>query len=250
MECGLVGRAGASAAPPHTASSLTFGSQAILMCRLLGVPFELRAPNGLTGPDAETKQAAYLRMNPLGQVPVLVDPNAAPELAAAYGLDEPAGALHCSEGLVVRDSAAILTYLALTYGAASWLPVAEPVRAARVAQWVSYGGGEVNNSLLKVRVSVLFGWDILPMTLEGALAASRNTLAYLDAQLAAGAKAGRTWLVAGDAPTIADVHVFPYVAFAEDSSQGALKMADYPAVCAWVAAFSKLPGYVAPPGLE
>ena len=37
------------------------------MCRVLSVPFELRAPAGLIGADAETKQAAYLRLNPLGQ---------------------------------------------------------------------------------------------------------------------------------------------------------------------------------------
>ena len=225
------------------------------MCRLLGLPFELRAPNGLIGADAETKQSPFLRLNPLGQVPVLVDPNVAPEPAVAHGLpDEPAGAVHCAEGLVIRDSAAILTYLALSYGNAAWLPrgggEGDAVRAARIAQWLSYGGAEVNASLLKVRVSVLFGWDIAPQTLDGALAASRATLAYLDAQLAAGAAAGRTWLVDGDAPTIADVHVFPYVAYAEESSKGALKLANYPAVSAWVAAFAKLPGYVAPPGLE
>ena len=224
------------------------------MCRLLGLPFELRAPNGLIGADAETKQSPFLRLNPLGQVPVLVDPNCAPEPASAHGLaDEPAGSPHCAEGLVIRDSAAILTYLALTYGNSAWLPrggEGDAVRSARIAQWVSYGGAEVNASLLKVRVSVLFGWDIAPQTLEGALAASRATLAYLDAQLAAGAAAGRTWLVAGDAPTIADVHVFPYVAYAEDSSKGALKLANYPAVSAWIKAFTQLPGYVAPPGLE
>jgi hypothetical protein len=37
------------------------------MCRMLGVPFELRSPNGLIGADAETKQAPFLRLNPLGQ---------------------------------------------------------------------------------------------------------------------------------------------------------------------------------------
>ncbi len=212
-------------------------------------------PNGYRGPRAHActcVDASALFIPPL-QVPVLIDPNVAPEPATAHGLaGEPADAVHCAEGLVVRDSAAILTYLALTYGSEAWLPrgADDAVRSARIAQWVSYGGAEVNASLLKVRVSVLFGWDIRPHTLESALAASRATLAYLDAQLAAGAAAGRTWLVAGDAPTIADVHVFPYVAYAEDSSKGALKLANYPAVAAWIAAFAKLQGYVPPPGLE
>jgi glutathione S-transferase len=195
-----------------------------------------------------THAVLYLRP----QVPVLVDTNAAPEPAAAHGLSDEPGALHCAEGLVVRESAAILTYLVHVYGrSTAWLPGAdEPVRAARCAAWLSYAGAEVNSSLLKVRVSVLFGWDIAPLSLDAALALSRGVLAHLDAQLAAGAAAGRTWLVEGEAPTIADVSVFPYVAYAEDSSKGALQLSAYPALCAWLAAFKALPGYMAPPGLE
>ena len=49
------------------------------------------------------------------QVPMLIDPNMAPELASEHGLSEGPDAVHCAEGLVVRDSAAILTYLALKY---------------------------------------------------------------------------------------------------------------------------------------
>ncbi len=186
---------------------------------------------------------------------MLIDPNAAAEPAAAHGFpDVPPGAPHCTEGLVVRESAAVLTYLALVYGggaASPWLPPAsEPRRAARVQQWLAYAGAEVNAALLKVRVSVLFGWDISPLTLDDALDASRRVLAYLDAQLAAGAAAGRTWLVDGAQPTIADVAVYPYVAYAEDSSKGALQLSAYPALGRWLAAFRALPGYVAPPGLE
>ena len=99
-------------------------------------------------------------------------------------------------------------------------------------------------------MSVLFGWDIAPLTLEGALAASRGVLSYVDAQLAAGAAVGRTWLLPGDAPTIADVHLYPYVAYAEESSKGALSLSGLPALAAWLKAFRALPGYVAPPGLE
>ena len=69
-------------------------------------------------------------------------------------------------------------------------------------------------------------------------------------QLAIGEAAGRHWLVAGDSPTIADVAVFPYVAYAEDSSKGKLTLEAYPAAKRWCVRFAKLPGYVAPPGLE
>lgn len=182
------------------------------------------------------------------QVPVLIDASVTPEPASEHGLGE---GVHCADGLVVRDSAAILTYLAVKYDPThTWLPRDDPVRQARIAQWLAYAGAEINNSLLKVRVSVLFGWDIAPLTLDQALAASRATLAYLDSQLAAGEAACRIWLVSGATPSIADVAVYPYVAYAEDSSKGEISLRDYPAVSAWLARFKYLPGYVAPPGLE
>lgn len=68
-------------------------------------------------------------------------------------------------------------------------------------------------------------------------------------QFAAGTAAGRDWLVEGPAPTVADVALFPYVAWAEDSSKGQLSLSEYPAVSAWLAKFKALSGYVAPPGL-
>lgn len=58
-----------------------------------------------------------------------------------------------------------------------------------------------------------------------------------------------SWLVAGEKPTIADIAVFPYVAYIEDSSGGALSFEDYPHINAWVEKFKGLAGYVAPPGL-
>lgn len=56
-------------------------------------------------------------------------------------------------------------------------------------------------------------------------------------------KGGHKWLVPGDEPTVADITVFPYVAFAEDSSSGALQLKDYPAVLGWVSRVKGLPGY-------
>ena len=41
---------------------------------------------------------------------------------------------------------------------------------------------QVNNTLLKVRIKIVFDWDIAPQTTEGALKASEAVLAYLDEQ--------------------------------------------------------------------
>ena len=83
------------------------------------------------------------------------------------------------------------------------------------------------------------------MSIEGALEASTKVLAYLDGQLAD----GHGWLVPGDTPTIADVCVYPYVAFAEQSSKGALSFAPYPALQRWLAKVKALPGFVEFPGI-
>jgi len=62
----------------------------------------------------EHKQPDYLALNPLGQVPVLTDGD-----------------------LVLRDSSAILVYLARKYDKSNkWLPT-DPDKQALVQQWLS-----------------------------------------------------------------------------------------------------------------
>ena len=77
-----------------------------MLLSFLGVSdYELIAP-GLKPPSAD-----LLAVNPLGQVPVLVDGS-----------------------VVVRYSNAILVYLALSHRAESWYPVSDARRAAGVTQ--------------------------------------------------------------------------------------------------------------------
>lgn len=170
-------------------------------------------------PSLKPASADLLAVNSLGQVPVLVD-NADP-----------------SKPVVVRDSNAILVYLATKHGAANWYPINDPVRLAKVAEWQSYATHEITDSLLWVRISNRFQWPI-PVTYEEALSRARNVLSYLDHQLEA---SGHPWLVPGDHPTIADVAVFPYVALAESSSSGAIALSEYPHVVAWIERVKALP---------
>jgi glutathione S-transferase len=60
---------------------------------------------------------------------------------------------------------------------------------------------------------------------------------------------GCTWLAGGDHPTVADVCVYPYVAFAEQSGMVSLSFELYPALQKWLAAFRSIPDYVEFPGL-
>lgn len=100
-----------------------------------------------------------------------------------------------------------------------------------------------------MRVSKKFGWDISPLSYEQALEASHKTLAFLENSLAIGASLGQDWLVEGDHASIADIAVFPYVAFAEHSSDNEIQLKQYPAVSAWLAKFKSLPNYLQLPGI-
>ncbi len=87
------------------------------------------------------------------------------------------------------------------------------------------------------------------MTYESALESSKKVLSFLNEELAAGELVGNLWLVEGMSPTIADIHVFPYVAFTEHSSDNAILLSDYPAVSAWLGRMKSLPGYFPLPGI-
>ena len=66
----------------------------------------------------EHRQEEFLKLNPFGQVPVLVDGE-----------------------VTLADSTAILVYLARKYGE-EWLP-GDPLGQARVQRWLSVASGEV-----------------------------------------------------------------------------------------------------------
>lgn len=214
--------------------------KAMLGCSLLGIQYELRVVNNLIGPDAEktggAKSPEYLKMNKRGLVPVIIDPN------------HPLATDASSEGLVVSDSTSILTYLALTYNP-KWYPVDNILKVTKINGWMTFAANEIHNSLLKVRVKNKFGWDISPVTYEFAIDSSKKVLTFLNEELTAGEALGNIWLVEGDSPSIADIHVFPYVAFTEHSSDSAILLSDYPAVSAWLDRVKSLPGYIPLPGI-
>jgi glutathione S-transferase len=56
--------------------------------------------------------------------------------------------------------------------------------------------------------------------------------------------AGHAWLAGGDAPTVADIACYGYLALAEEA---AVDIDAYPAIAAWRKRIQQLPGYV-PPG--
>ena len=87
------------------------------------------------GSQKQQKSADFLAINPFGQVPVLSD-----------------------DGVVFRDSQAILVYLARRYGNSHWLPD-EAVALAEVTAWLSTAANEVALGPNRLRLHHKFGRD-------------------------------------------------------------------------------------------
>jgi glutathione S-transferase len=173
-------------------------------------------------PSLKPASEDLLAVNPLGQVPVLVIND--------EGKED-----------VIRDSNAILVYLALREKS-TWFPVEDAIQIAKIQTWLSYGTSEVNHSLLWVRIKNKFSWQI-PVSYEEALERARTVLTFIDSALGQ----SETPFLTGDEPNVADLSVFPYVFLAESSSDGVLKLADYPHVSAWTSRIVALPGLCALP---
>jgi len=176
-----------------------------LFLHLLDLPYAYA-----DSPAAVRATPAFLALNPLGQIPVLQEGDVA-----------------------LADSNAILVYLAKRHAAGSgWLPE-DPVGAARVQRWLSLAAGEIAYGPAAARVNARFYDTGVPPALAQALAA--RALGLMEGELAA-----RDWL-AGEAPTIADVACYAYVAHAPE---GGIALDAYPRVQAWVARVQALPGFV------
>ncbi|MFQ5958477.1 MAG: glutathione S-transferase family protein [Alphaproteobacteria bacterium] len=185
--------------------------KARLLLSLLGRDYE-RIAVDLRG--RENRSPEHLRMNPRGQVPVLVDGE-----------------------VTVWDSQAVIVCIARRYGSADWLPI-EPTAMAEVMQWLAFSENEVLYGLARARAIEVFG---RPWSMEEAQATGRAGLAVLESHLES-----HDWLALGR-PTIADIACFPYVALAPEGGVG---LDDCPAVRAWIGRIKSLPGYIGMPGIE
>jgi len=181
-----------------------------LYAALKQIPISLVAVDFYGG---EHLREPLISMNPWGEIPVLED-----------------------EGIMLRDSQAILCYLAKKYGDDQRLP-GDPREFAKVMSWLSVATNEVHHGLESVRLFHRFD-----VRLDEPLARTRSegTLRVVNRHLAE-----RRWLV-GDRVTLADIALFPYIALAHE---GHVDISPYPHVVRWVEGVKVLPGFITMPGL-
>lgn len=188
----------------HPLSGNTHRVQALL--GLLGVDHDYVTVDLKTGAH---KSPEFLALNPLGQVPVLVDGD-----------------------LTLRDSTAIMTYVAARHDPQNrWFPT-DPVARAKVQEWLSTAVNEIQHGPFVVRAIKLFG---SPAD-EATAAAKTHALfsALFEPHLT-----GRDWLV-GDDATAADLACYSYIARV---TEGGFDLSAYPAITAWLARVEAIEGF-------
>jgi glutathione S-transferase len=180
--------------------------RAHLFLGLLGAEYELVH---VDIPSRAHKAAEFLALNPFGQVPVLED-----------------------DGVVVSDSNAILVYLAKKFRRTDWLPEGA-AEAAAVQRWLSVAAGQIAFGPCAARLVTVFGASFDHAEV---IARAHDILKLIDKELSA-----RSWIIAGGAPTIADVALYSYIARAPE---GDVDLSAYAHVRAWLKRIESLPGFI------
>lgn len=165
-------------------------------------------------PGLEHRSDEFLRINPLGQLPVIID-----------------------DGEVIRDAQAILVHLAANYDRAGrWYPLDKPRMLGQIQLWLAFADSiTATSSAARLHDAMFFDIDV-----GRARAGADRLLRVIDEHLWFRELEGGRWLCPGDHPTIADIACFPYLALSEE---GGISLDDYPAVRRWIDRFMRLDGF-------
>jgi len=181
-----------------------------LFCALLGLKLDV-VPVDLMG--GAHKKSPFIDLNAFGEIPVLED-----------------------GGLKLRDSQAILVYLARKYGGEDWLPT-DAGSMAQIVTWLMVAENEIARGPGDARLHDKFGFKL---DVDRARANAARILGLIESHLKT-----QDWL-ALDRPTIADLACMPYIALGHE---GGVTLAPYPSIQAWIGRIKALPGFVSMPAL-
>jgi glutathione S-transferase len=174
----------------------------------LGLPYRLVPSDPSAG---DTRTAEYLRLNPMGKVPVLVE-----------------------DDFVLTESVAINAYLASKIDTPLWPK--DPKTVARIHQWSSWAITEVefHFTVMVRELRRAAGGPPDPQVISGCLSAVAETLKALESWLADGHA-----YVAGDAFTIGDINT----AFPISGISSRIDMAPFPHIRDWLERCTSRPAW-------
>jgi GSH-dependent disulfide-bond oxidoreductase len=178
------------------------GQKTSIMLEELGLPYRVQLVDFSAG---ETKLPSYLRINPNGKIPAIIDH------------DGPKGKV-----LQVFESGAILMYLAEKTG--STLLPRDVMRRFATLQWLMWQMSGVGPMFGQAGYFNKFAKAKTPEAIDRYVAEAHRLLAVLDGQLA------HAEYMAGATYTIADIATWPWIAGAEFIG---LSLAPYASVMRW-----------------
>jgi glutathione S-transferase len=171
-------------------------------------------------PGREHKSEWFLKLNPLGQIPVIDD-----------------------DGFVLRDAQAILVYLASKYDrSGTWYPRDDPALVGEIGQWLAFAEAiTATASAARLHDGLFYDIDI-----DAARSGAHRLLRIFDEHLWFGEQQGRDWICAAADPTIADIACFPYIMLSEE---GGISRQDYPAIRRWCDRVKRVKGFIVMSGV-
>lgn len=184
-----------------------------LFLSLIGLGYE---PVPINMAQGENKTESYLKINPLGLVPVLQD-----------------------DDFIIRDSQAILVYLAQKYAQGSWKLPSEAAQLAHIIEWLSFAANEISHSVVLIRRAYMFKkGEAFPAEIDVPQATEKThrILGLLEKQLAT-----RDWLALEHA-SIADIACFVYVDLIQQETP--FPLGAYVHVQQWIQRIKALEGYI------
>jgi glutathione S-transferase len=169
-------------------------------------------------PGFEHRKPAFRKINPLGQLPTLIDGE-----------------------LVLRDAQAILAYLAKTYDQSGrWLPD-EPIIFGQVMMWLFFTASELS-SATAARLHDMLDFPADEVAVKKA---ARKAFRIMDDHMTKREHEGAAWFVA-DHATLADLILFPSIALSRDFGVG---HDEYPALRRWMRRLRGIEGFIVMPGI-
>jgi glutathione S-transferase len=190
-----------------------------LLLNLLDIPFERIELD--FHPGREHKSAWFLAINPLGQIPVIID----------------------SDGFTLRDAQAILIYLASRYDPTGrWYPRESATTLGQIAMWLGFAESlTASAGAARLHDTLRYDADVSKYRAQ-----AHMLFRVLDEHLWFAEQTGQEWLCTRGHPTIADLACFPYVILSEE---GGISRLPYPAIRRWTDRLRRVPGFITMAGV-
>lgn len=170
-------------------------------------------------PGREHLSPRYLRLNPLGALPIIADGD-----------------------FVLYGAETILAYLARKHDPThAWLPE-DAATLGAVMQWLAFAGGDLK-AASAARLHAMLEVEADAAALDRT---ARHAFRLMDDHLTKREFDDAGWFV-GHAPTIADIALFPSIALSRDCG---IDHDEYPALRRWMARVRSIKGFTTMPGIS